>query len=313
MKRMAAIPVLTLGLVCAAPVGYVLLKQTGATTQSFASVDTSEQQAGRSVLPDPEVDAEKTEAEKAEAEKAEAGKADPDKAGPAAKPPAAKGSGFSITGLLGQAASAFETSDTPAAVAPVARRTHEPRLSIYDTARNCSRDGQDDEMCRAAYRDARRQSERSSDIFEELDACEHRYGDRACYERRLRSDLAFGEVLYMPIMAGFALVTDGRQMVARPIYSCPPQITNGRSCHQTETGMVMRDRDNNRPVSIAEFEQDYTGFILRQTVRETEVRNGRAFVYIRTAAYEEGGQARANANPRQRGAAAAAPRARRKH
>lgn len=311
MKRMAAIPVLTLGLVCAAPVGYVLLKQTGPSTQSFASVDTSEQQAGRSVLPDPEAEPEKTEAEKAEAEKAEAAKADPGKASPAAaRPPAAKGGGFSLTGLLG---SAFETGDTAPAVAPAVRRTHEPRLSIYDTARNCVHDGQDDEMCRAAYRDARRQSERSSDIFEDLDACEHRYGERACYERRLRSDLALGEVLYMPIMAGFALVTDGRQMVARPIYSCPPQITNGRSCHQTETGMVMRDRDNNRPVSIAEFEQDYTGFILRQTVRETEVRNGRAFVYIRTAAYEEGGQARANANPRQRGAAAAAPRARRKH
>ncbi len=51
--------------------------------------------------------------------------------------------------------------------------------------------------------------------------------------------------------------------------------------------MVMRDRDNNQPVSIRAFEQDYTGYLLRQTVRETQIRNGHALVYVKTVGLSE--------------------------
>jgi hypothetical protein len=293
MKRSAAIPILTLGLVCAAPVGYVLYKDGGISapaTHNFAA-ETGDSHEGRSVLaeaaPEPEAAAPDAPATAAKPKAVPRGEPKPDTPG-------------FLAGLLDGAMKAIESAPTaPSPVAPRAVRTvHEPRLSIYDTPRSCAADNQDAEMCRAAYRDARRQSERSSDIFEDLDACEHRYGHRACYERRLNNDLTIGESLYMPIMAGFAMVTDGRQMLARPVYNCPTQITNGRSCHQTETGMVMRDRDNNQPIALADFEQDYTGYILRQTVRETEMRNGRAVVYIRTAAFEPPRRPQPNAKDR---------------
>ncbi len=160
--------------------------------------------------------------------------------------------------------------------------THEPLLSIYDSPRTCQANGQMDPVCYEAYRDARMQSERSSDIFEDLDACEHRYGENACYERQLRTTFGPGELLYMPIMAGFAMVTDGRNVLARPIYRCPGRNTAGHNCHQTETGIVLPEPIMNRPVTLRQFEEDYTGYMLRQTVRETTYQNGRAFVFIRT-------------------------------
>lgn len=183
-----------------------------------------------------------------------------------------------VVAVLQEAVAKIETA------VPDEPPTHEPRLSIYATPAACGEDGQNSPMCRAAYRDARLQSERSSDIFEDLDACEHRYGERSCYERRLKTGFTIGESLYMPIMAGFAMVTDGQHMVSRPVYRCPGRHGLGEGCHQTETGIVIRERRNNRPVTLNQFEQDYTGYMLRQTTRETTIEDGRAFVFVRTAA-----------------------------
>ncbi len=216
MKRSATLPVVTLGLMCAAPVAYVAFKQSGATLPSlpaFSSLpveEPSEPRRGRSVLPDRESEA-------------EAG-SDQDEPARTSTEEAKTRAGLSLAGLLEQARTAIETHEPARTSRPA---VHEPRLSVYDTAGNCTNDGKDREMCSAAYRDARHQSERSSDMFDDLDACEHRYGERSCYERRQRTDLTVGGLLYMPIMAGFALVTDGRQMLARPIYRCPPRITIG--------------------------------------------------------------------------------------
>lgn len=275
MKRSAAIPVLTLGLVCVAPVGYVLLKPNPNAYSESASTTL-----GQSILPDPDLEEAPVDENPEESGGEKNLKADPKKA--------AAASTYDFRSAFDQASGILETAmrEVTALTQVPDTRLHEPRLSVYDTAKNCLAQQGDGEICKTAYREARMQSERSSAFFSDLDACEHRYGVRACYERTLRRDLTGGESIYLPIMAGFAMVTDGRTTVSRPVYACPPTIRVAQSCHQTEIGIVMRDGDNNRPMTLASFERDYTGHILRQTVRETEMLNGRAFVRIRTASYE---------------------------